>query len=370
MDPQAQFCHNHDCPARGRTGLGNITIHSRKEQRYRCERCGHTFAQSKGTAMYRLHKPAELFTVVVTLLCHGCPPQAIVAAFGLDERTVSDWLRRSGEHCRRVHEHLVVGVELGCIEADELWVKMVGRRVWMAMAICVPYRLWLGGMVSVHRDRRLVGALAALVRAVAASAAVLVMTDGLSGYVKAFRRAWRVPLYTGKVGRPRLVEEPGLLLGQAVKQYERRRVVGVMHRVAVGSIAAIEKALAATGAGSVINTAYIERLNATFRARLWGLVRRTRSLARRQQLLEAGMWLVGTTYNLCWAHHGLRVETEPGAEHKWKQRTPAMAAGLTEHIWGVEELLRYQVPLPAWVAPKRRGRPSKHAREPSMRLAA
>ena len=207
-----------------------------------------------------------------------------------------------------------------------------------------------------------------MVRAAAKSPCVLVMTDGLSSYIKAFRRMWWRPVHTGRRGRPKLVEEDGLLLGQAVKQYERRRVVGVLHRVAVGSIKAIEAALGNTGSGKQINTAYIERLNATFRSRLVRLVRRTRSLARRQALLEAGMWLVGMSYNCCTPHHSLRVEADSG--HKYLDRTPAMAAGLTEHVWTMQELLSYQVPLPEWVAPKRRGRPPKQSQQPAMRLAA
>ena len=77
------------------------------------------------------------------------------------------------------------------MQADELWVRMVGRRVWMAMAICAPSRLWLGGVVSPNRDRPLVRAVATMVRAVGKSAEVLVLTDGLSSYVRAFRRVWR-----------------------------------------------------------------------------------------------------------------------------------------------------------------------------------
>ncbi len=77
---------------------------------------------------------------------------------------------------------------------------------------------------------------------------------------------------------------------------------------------------------------------------------------------------MGTSYNLCTPHHSLRVEKGNG--HKCLDRTPAMAAGLTDHVWELEELLRYQVPLPEWVAPKRRGRPPKQSRQPVERLAA
>ena len=65
------------------------------------------FAATRATPFYRLHKPAELAVLVLTLLSHGCPTQAIVAAFGLDERTVGRWLACAGQHCQRVHEHLV-----------------------------------------------------------------------------------------------------------------------------------------------------------------------------------------------------------------------------------------------------------------------
>ncbi len=107
MDPQRQFCHNPDCLARGQVGQGNIGVQSQQEQRYICHTCGRTFAATTGTTFYRLRTAADLVTLVLTLLCHGCPPQAIVAAFGLDERTVAAWLARAGGHCQAVHEHLV-----------------------------------------------------------------------------------------------------------------------------------------------------------------------------------------------------------------------------------------------------------------------
>jgi hypothetical protein len=200
-----------------------------------------------------------------------------------------------------------------------------------------------------------------LVRAATAGVGpgLLVCVDGLASYVTAFRRAFRVPVRTGRVGRPRLVLPDGFLLGQAVKLYTQRHVGGVVHRAICGTPGAIAAALAATHSGTVINTAYIERLNATFRQHLVPLVRRGRALARTQTTLTAGMYLVGGAYNLCWYHDSLRLAAPPGGPTKWGERTPAMAAGLTDHRWTVGELLHHQVPLPAWVAPTRRGRPPK-----------
>jgi hypothetical protein len=359
-------------------GQGNIRVFSKKEKRYQCRLCEQTFVATKGTPLYRLHKALDLFVVVLTLLCHGCPPQAIVAAFGLDERTISNWQARAGGHCKQVHGHIVQQgqVDLQHVQADELWVKMVrprgdttGKRVWMAMAMSVPSRLWLGGAISVHRDLVLITNLVQMVRTCARSLAILVCVDGLASYVTAFQRVFRHSVHTGRRGRPRLVLERGFLLGQVVKQYSRRRVVSVSRRVIYGTAEAIAAALTASQGGNEINTAYIERLNATFRSCLTPLVRRGRAIAHKQSALKAGMYLVGCAYNFCWYHESLRQSAPEGASHKWERRTPAMAAGLTDHRWTVLELLSYQVPLPAWVAPKRRGRPPKQVRQPALGIA-
>jgi hypothetical protein len=123
VDPQKRLCHNEGCWVYGRVGEGHIVIHSKKECRYRCKRCGRTFSERKGTPLYRAHKPHELFVWVITLLADGCPIQeAVVATFGLDERTVWRWQREAAEQCRRVHEHLVEAgrVELSQVQADEI----------------------------------------------------------------------------------------------------------------------------------------------------------------------------------------------------------------------------------------------------------
>ncbi len=375
MDPQRQFCPNEACAARGHVGQGNIGVHSWREHRYRCTVCRGTFAATVGTPFYRLQTAAQPVTLVLTLLAHGCPLQAIVAAFGFDERTVAAWQAKAGAHCQQVHAHLVQQgrLDLEHVQADELWVKVVGGKVWMALALAVPSRLWLGGVVSPHRDRALIATLVGLVRAATAGVGtgLLVCVDGLASYVTAFRRAFRVPVHTGRVGRPRLVLPDGFLLGQVVKPYAQRHVIAVAHRVVCGTPAAITAALAATGGGTVINTAYIERLNATFRAHLAPLIRRGRALARTTTVLTAGMYLVGCAYNLCWYHDSLRLASAAtDAATKWVERTPAMAAGLTNHRWTMAELLRYQVPPPARIAPKRRKRSASQVQQPAGRLAA
>jgi hypothetical protein len=152
-----------------------------------------------------------------------------------------------------------------------------------------------------------------------------------------------------------------VMVAQAIKCHARRRVVGVLRRIVRGTEAEMRERLRSTQGATtaVINTAYIERLQATFRSRLAPLVRRRRAAARQKVTLEAGMWLVGTVYNFRRVHRSLRLPNEAGmvaGTHHWIERTPAQAAGLTDHCWSLYELLVFAVPPSP---PKRRGRRPK-----------
>lgn len=359
MDPQTVFCPNSACPASGQVGKDNIDVHSRKDRRYKCHVCNKTFAESNGTVFYRLRTAKDIVVIVVTLLAHGCPTQAIVVAFGLDERTVRSWQSRSGKHCQQVHEHLIEQPrDLGQVQADEIRVKMQGLIVWMAMAMQVQTRLWLGGVLSQHRDKHLMRALMQRVRNCALCRPLLFCVDGCVTYVDAIRKAFRESI-SGQTGRPRLRPWDGISIAQVVKQYAQKRVVGVIRRVVQGVEVQIEILLHKTQGGGVINTAYIERLNATFRSRIAALVRRGRALARQVPTLHDGMYLVGSVYNFCTYHKSLRISLDlPNGRRRWLRRTPAIAADITDHRWSVLELLSFRVPPPSWRPPKRRGRRS------------
>ena len=124
------FCPNMACPARGQTGRGNIRVHSLIEKRCWCQVCESSFSVSKGTIFYRLKTDPQVVIWVLSLLAYGCPLQAIVAAFGLDERTIKHWWQKAGQHCQAVHED-VIGrsqLDLQQVQADEIKVKIQGGR--------------------------------------------------------------------------------------------------------------------------------------------------------------------------------------------------------------------------------------------------
>lgn len=106
MSSTQLFCPNIECPVRGQVGKKNIGVHDQKKKRYICHVCERTFSASKGTLFYRLRTEPKTVLLVIALLVYGCPVQAIVQAFGIDERTVRNWWQRAGVHCQVFHERL------------------------------------------------------------------------------------------------------------------------------------------------------------------------------------------------------------------------------------------------------------------------
>jgi len=191
--------------------------------------------------------------------------------------------------------------------------------------------------------------LAGRVKASAKSSPLLVVTDGWKAYKDAFAKTFYVTKPTGKRGQPRRSLCPQFALVQTVKWRERGRVLGIGVCHLLGAVKQIASLLPLEQG---VTTAYIERINATFRQRLAGLHRRTRCLRPSEAALSHAVWLVGTVYNFCGLHRSLEAKDGQG-------RTPAMAAGLTQQRWSVAELLSYAIAPPPFIPPKRRGRKPK-----------
>src|SRR5260370_26585995 len=221
-------------------------------------------------------------------------------------------------------------------------------------------------MVSLMREK---GVADALMQQVRQSAQILrpllVLTDGWEAYPGSIRRAFRekVKKMAG-VGRASLEVWPQLSIGTVIKRTEKKRVVEITRRMGHGLLEQAEKLLHRSRGGIVLNTAFIERLNGTFRERLASLTRKSRHAAHRLKALEMGMYLIGCSSNFCFPHHELSKHSHIGSPC-----TPAMAAGLTDHVWNLYELLSYQIAPPPWVPPKRRGRPKDSSKNNGINLS-
>jgi len=153
----------------------------------------------------------------------------------------------------------------------------------------------------------------------------------------------------GPAPKPRWMPLPGLLYAQVVKTIRRRRLVRVRHRVVFGTLEAVEQVLAACG--WQINTAFIERLNLSLRQHVAAIGRRVTTLCKHEDGVRQQLALYHVYYNFCLPHASLRIPValpEPthgtGSAKCWQPRTPAMAAGLTEHVWTLREVLLFRVP--------------------------
>lgn len=341
MNPQEQLCPK--CGASGKDGL--IHIHSQKEKRYRCVECHKTFSERCATAYYGIKKEEVLFTIVITLLAYGCPTQAIVEAYGLDQRTVRRWYHKAGQHSQQVHEQTVGRSQwdLVHVQADEIKVRVQGGIMWMTLALMVSTRLWLAGAVDTVRSKHMIVECLRQVAQCALCRPLLLAVDGMNMYQTAIKKAFRSKHPVGKGGRMKFVEWGNIILTQVVKM-RGNQWGNVETVVTLGTDEQAAQLRQRSKGGWRINTAFIERFNATVRQHLACLTRRSRATAKKQQTLISGMYLMGCVYNFCTNHRSLAeaLYFTPRRRH-WIQRTPAMAAGLTDHRWTVGELLKFKV---------------------------
>ena len=143
--------------------------------------------------------------------------------------------------------------------------------------------------------------------------------------------------------------QPGLLYAQVIKTIRRRRLVRVRHRVVFGTLEAVENVLGACG--WQIQTAFIERFNLSMRQHVAAVGRRVATVCKGEDGLRQQLVLYHAYDNFCLPHASLRIRCElpepthgTGAAKCWQPQTPAMAAGLTDHVWSLREMLLFRVP--------------------------
>jgi len=183
----------------------------------------------------------------------------------------------------------------------------------------------------------------------------LFLTDGFKEYMTALLThygRWVQPLRRhtpGPAPKPRWMPRPGLLYAQVIKTVRQRRLVRLSHRVVFGTLERVTEVLVAWG--WQINTAFMERLNLSIRQHVAAVGRRVTTLCKHEAGLRQQLGLYQVYYNFCLPHTSLRLplpHPEPtngkGSAKTWRPRTPAMAAGLTDHVWTLREVLLFRVP--------------------------
>jgi IS1 family transposase len=176
----------------------------------------------------------------------------------------------------------------------------------------------------------------------------LMTTDAYPAYETAILGAYGdevTPPRTGRPGRPRgayRVPRPGLVYATVEKVRKKGRVVEILTRVVFGTMAAVAAALAGSRVSRSINTSFIERQNLTDRHHNARKSRKTYRFSKDWRFHEAATYFTMYSYNFCWPVRTLR---EPIGEGSYRKRTPAIAAGLADHVWSLSEWISLPVVL-------------------------
>src|SRR6266581_3315135 len=348
VDTSDHFCPDRDCRYGGWLGLGNITSNGHPSggpwRQLHCTGCGGYFQETHGTPLHGKRVAPDLLVWAVGALAEGLGIRAVARVFEVDPNTVLAWLVEVAEHVAAFSQYFLHDIRVTQVQLDELFALLSAvktgevseaaaitrlsrspRWVWAAIDPVTKLLLTIDvGDRTLAMAQRVVHQ---VVQVLAPGWVPLFLTDGFKEYTTALLTHY----------------------GQWVQPARRRRVVDVKHRVIFGTLGAVQQGLAAHG--WQINTAFIERINVTIRQHVAAVGRRVTTLCKGEAGLGQQLALYHVYYNFCLPHTSLRLplpHPEPtngtGSAKRWQPRTPAMAAGLTDHVWTLREVLLFRVP--------------------------
>ena len=376
VDTQQQFCPDDACSYYGWVGRDNIRANGhpggKPWRQFQCVSCHGYFQETHGTPLHGKQVSSDLFVWAVGALAEGLGIRAVARVFEVDPNTVLHWLVAAADHLQAFSQYFLHDVCVTQVQLDELFallsavkagrvseadaIERLSRSpqwLWVAMDPVTKLLLALdGGDRTLAMAQRLVHQ---VVQVLAPGCVPLFLTDGFKEYTTALLThygQWVQPARrhaTGPAPKPRWMPLPQLLYAQVVKTVRRRRLVRVSHRVVFGTLEAVKQVLAAYG--WQIQTAFIERINLSIRQHVAAVGRRVATLCKGEDRLRQQLALYHGYYNFCLPHASLRQllpQSLPtngtGSAKQWRPCTPAMAAGLTDHVWSLREVLLYRVP--------------------------
>jgi len=372
VDTRNHYCPNQRCRYFGWVDRGNLRSNGHPNggrwRQLECVVCQRYFMETTGTIFFGKPTPPETIWCALKALAEGLGIRATARVFDVDPNTVEGWLREAAKHMQAVSLHLLHDLQLTQVQIDELWAllgkcdlnenqeKSKGKR-WVWVGTDPVSKLWLASVVGDRSQECAQLLIHAILLLLAPGCVPLFLSDQWSAYANAllthFGQWVPVPRRhrLGRPPKPRWQPLPNLRYAQLVKKREKGRVVSVSHRIIYGSLEAVEAVLKDCGVGRVINTAFIERLNLTIRQHVAALGRKVIHLTKTETGLENQLMLSQGYYNFCLPHTALRLplpEPQPtkgnGSAKKWQQRTPAVAANVTDRLWKLEELLLFRTP--------------------------
>jgi IS1 family transposase len=357
-------------------GWGNITSNGHPSggpwRQLHCTSCGGYFQETHGTPLHGKRMAPERLVWAVGALAEGLGIRAVARVFEVDPNTVLGWLVEVAEHAAAFSQYFLHDVRVTQVQLDELFALLSAVKAGEVSATeaiqrlsCSPHWVW-GALDPVTKllltidvgDRTLAMAqrvVHQVVQVLAPGCVPLFLTDGFKEYTTALLThfgQWVQPSRRqakGPVPKPRWMPLPALLYAQVVKTVRRRRLVDVQHRVVFGTLSAVQQVLAVHG--WQINTAFIERVNLSMRQHVAAVGRRVSTLCKGEDGLRQQLALYHVYYNFCLPHTSLRLPLpQPESTHgngsakRWQAQTPAMVAGLTDHVWTLREVLLFRVP--------------------------
>jgi IS1 family transposase len=308
----------------------------------------------------------------IAALAEGLGIRAVARVFEVDPNTVLVWLVEAADHLEAFSRHFLYDVHVEQIQLDELFALLRAVKdgavseaealtrlsrsphwVWTALDPVTKLLLTIDiGDRTLAMAQRVVHQ---VVQVLAPGCVPLFLTDGFKEYTTALLTHcghWVQPprrQAQGPAPKPRWMPLPQLLYAQVIKTVRRRRLIRVQHRVVFGTLEAVQQVLAA--GGWHINTAFIERINLSIRQHVAAVGRRVTTLCKGEDGLRQQLVLYHVYYNFCLPHASLRVPLpQPlptnglGSAKQWRPCTPAMAAGLTDRVWTLREVLLFRVP--------------------------
>jgi IS1 family transposase len=375
MNNTTCYCRNAGCVLYGRIApRAQLKFRGwhRNAARFQCQVCSALVSARTGTAYAGTRTEGSTYLQGATALAEGLSIRATGRLLGVDKDTVNHWLPLLGRHCQGVMNYFFRNLHLRECQWDELWTFIYKKGAhltqleklqelygdaWVWMAFSPVYKLvpaWVVGKRTRRYARRLVFRL----KSATDGHIPFFTSDALPHYAKALLDVygiWITPPRKGPRGRlpqPRRCPPPELCYAVVVKERQKGRVVNVTTRIVYGSAAQVEAALHASPVSRTINTSGVERNNLTVRQHARRLGRRVNAFSKAPDYLEHQLTLAFAYYHFVVPHQGLRqrlprtlpTKGRRGTRKKWQPVTPAMAAGLTDHVWTMDELLSFHTP--------------------------